>query len=164
MVDDNLFIQSDSKITAANRTFASFGTRYIAFSIDCTLLTGLYLCLFLLVGIEFFPSFPVDFFMIARGFSLYFFSFLFLFFFFSMAYFMILHAATGQTIGKMIMGIKVVSKTKGLLTLGEAFLRWAGYCLSGFPLAAGFLWSAVDKTHAAWHDKLAGSQVIILEK
>jgi len=30
-------------------------------------------------------------------------------------------------------------------------------------LASGFLWSAVDKDHCAWHDRLAQTRVVSAE-
>jgi uncharacterized RDD family membrane protein YckC len=77
-----------------------------------------------------------------------------------MVYFTLFHAWAGQTIGKMIMGIKVVGDGNKLTSPSVAFLRWSGYILSFVPLAIGFLWAAVDKDQCAWHDRLAGTRVI----
>jgi uncharacterized RDD family membrane protein YckC len=82
--------------------------------------------------------------------------------FLSACYFIILHSFGGQTLGKVFMGIKVVAEDGMLLPVGASFLRLVGYLLSILPLGAGFLWAAVDKDHAAWHDKLACSRVIYL--
>jgi len=86
-----------------------------------------------------------------------------IFVFLHVVYFTVFHAWTGQTIGKMVMGIKVVSNSNGSIPPSVAFLRWTGYILSAIPLAAGFLWSAVDKDHCAWHDRLAETRVIAIE-
>lgn len=75
-------------------------------------------------------------------------------------YFTLFHAWAGQTIGKMIMGIRVITQDNRRVSFAVAFLRWCGYILSSLPLATGFLWSAVDKDHRAWHDKLAQTLVI----
>ena len=80
-----------------------------------------------------------------------------------MAYCTLLHAWLGQTIGKMIMGIKVVTADNGQTPVGVAFLRWTGYILSVLPLASGFLWAVVDKDHCAWHDRLAQTRVVSAE-
>lgn len=77
-------------------------------------------------------------------------------------YFIVLHSFGGQTLGKVFMGIMVVSDEGRMLSLGASFLRLVGYLLSIMPLGAGFLWAAVDRQHAAWHDKLACSRVIYL--
>ena len=83
--------------------------------------------------------------------------------FLPMVYFTVFHAWSGQTIGKMIMGLKVVTPDNRQISPAVSFLRWTGYILSLVPLAAGFLWSAVDKDHCAWHDRLAQTRVISLE-
>ena len=80
-----------------------------------------------------------------------------------MVYFTLFHAWAGQTIGKMIMGIKVVGDGNKLTSPSVAFLRWSGYILSFVPLAIGFLWAAVDKDQCAWHDRLARTRVISTE-
>jgi uncharacterized RDD family membrane protein YckC len=82
--------------------------------------------------------------------------------FLSAFYFIVLHSFGGQTLGKVFMGIKVVSDEGLMLSVGASFLRLVGYLLSTVPLGAGFLWAAVDQKHSAWHDKLACSRVIYL--
>ena len=85
------------------------------------------------------------------------------FVFLHMVYFILFHAWSGQTIGKMIMGIRVVTTENKQVSPAVAFLRWTGYILSFVPLASGFLWSAVDKDHCAWHDRLAQTRVVSAE-
>ncbi len=75
-------------------------------------------------------------------------------------YFVIFHAFGGQTVGKMLMGLRVVDRSGDDLTLGTSFLRLSGYLLSALPLGAGFFWAVLDKNQEAWHDKLALSKVI----
>jgi len=77
-------------------------------------------------------------------------------------YFIVLHSFGGQTLGKVFMGIMVVSDQGSMLSIGASFLRLVGYLLSTMPLGVGFLWAAVDQQHSAWHDKLACSRVIYL--
>ncbi|MFO7760068.1 MAG: RDD family protein [Thermodesulfobacteriota bacterium] len=76
------------------------------------------------------------------------------------AYFFVFHALDGVTPGKLIMGIRVVNLENKTIKLGVSFLRVIGYILSGFPMAAGFLWILMDQNKKAWHDKLAGTKVI----
>lgn len=83
-------------------------------------------------------------------------------FFLAAFYFIVLHSFGGQTLGKVFMGIRVVSDQGRMLSCGASFLRLVGYLLSTVPLGAGFLWAAVDQQHSAWHDKLACSRVIYL--
>ena len=68
----------------------------------------------------------------------------------------------GQTLGKMIMKIKVVSldtdKPVGYL---KAFLRdIVGKILSGLVFGLGYLWSIRDAKKQTWHDKIAKSVVV----
>ncbi len=90
---------------------------------------------------------------------LFFVSFIFL----HMFYFTLFHACSGQTIGKMILGIRVVTEDNKQVSPAFAFLRWVGYILSFIPFASGFLWSAVDKDHCTWHDRLAQTRVVSAE-
>ncbi len=72
---------------------------------------------------------------------------------------------TGQTPGKMVMGLKVVSaETGGLLDTGGAAIRYVGYIASAIPLYLGFLWAIWDPNHDAWHDKIAKTKVIKVAK
>ncbi len=72
---------------------------------------------------------------------------------------------TGQTPGKMVMGLKVVSAETGeLLDTGGAAIRYVGYIVSGIPLYLGFLWVIWDPKHEGWHDKIAKTMVIKVAK
>lgn len=70
---------------------------------------------------------------------------------------------SGQTIGNMVMGIKVVGKDGLRLTWGKALLRYVGYIVSGIVASLGFLWVAFDRKRQGWHDKIAGTYVIRVE-
>jgi uncharacterized RDD family membrane protein YckC len=141
-----------------------FIRRTTAIIIDIALLVAVHLIIFLLLGSMFFRALSIDpltSFMVVIPMFLVF--LMLSFALLSMFYFTIFHAWLGQTIGKMIIGIKVVSESNKPISAGAAFLRWTGYFLSLLPLAAGFLWSAVDKDHNAWHDKLARTRVVAAE-
>jgi uncharacterized RDD family membrane protein YckC len=50
-------------------------------------------------------------------------------------------------------------------------LRWATACarfgyavLSWAPLGAGVLWCAVDRRRQSWHDRLAGTEMVLLPR
>lgn len=75
-------------------------------------------------------------------------------------YFTYFHGTTGQTIGKKILGIKVVQSTGRPMTLGIAFLRWVGYIVSGLVFCLGYIWIAFDERKQGWHDKIADTCVI----
>ena len=76
------------------------------------------------------------------------------------AYFTYFHGRTGQTIGKMCCGLKVVNTHGEVISYRRAFLRWAGYILSSLILYLGFLWVAIDRNRQGWHDKIASTYVI----
>jgi len=87
-----------------------------------------------------------------------------LYLFMGMAYFTYFHGICGKTPGKMVFGLKVIRETGEPLTFGTAFLRWIGYFLSSLPLYLGFIWIAFDSKKQGFHDKLAGTIVILDEK
>lgn len=79
----------------------------------------------------------------------------------SVGYILYFWTTTGQTIGKKVMGLKVVSaETGNILTMQEAGLRYVGYIVSGIPLYLGFLWVIWDPNRDGWHDKIAKTKVI----
>ena len=75
-------------------------------------------------------------------------------------YFVYFHAATGQTIGKRVCGIRVLGVDGGVLGFRRSGLRFIGYLISRICLYSGFLWIAVSPTKQGWHDKMARSCVI----
>jgi len=82
----------------------------------------------------------------------------------TIGYFTYFHGATGRTPGKMILGLQVVSEEGKPLTFGIAFLRSVGYLVSSVVLNLGFIWAAFDRRKQGWHDKIAGTVVIIREE
>ena len=69
--------------------------------------------------------------------------------------------SSGQTIGKMVMGLKVVHAESGeLLDPGTAILRYVGYYASAIPLFLGFLWVLWDPKKEGFHDKIAKTRVV----
>lgn len=74
-------------------------------------------------------------------------------------------AATGQTIGKMAAGIRVVGTSPAdvihdRVTFGRAVLRTAGYFASLLPVGLGFLPALIGRDHRALHDRLAETRVV----
>lgn len=74
-------------------------------------------------------------------------------------YFVLLHGMDGRTIGKWLLGLRVVGPDLGPITYGQASLRWAGYVVSSF-LGGGFLWILWSREKRGWHDLLAHTWVI----
>jgi uncharacterized RDD family membrane protein YckC len=66
------------------------------------------------------------------------------------------------TPGKILLKLQIVdAKTMATLTLRQAVVRYLGYFLSILVILMGFFWIAFDQRKQAWHDKLAGSVVIV---
>lgn len=80
--------------------------------------------------------------------------------FIALLYFVLLHGSLGQTLGKMLMGLSVVSADGGKITVGVAFLRAIGFLLAALPFGAGLLWVLADHQGRGWHDYLAVTRVI----
>jgi uncharacterized RDD family membrane protein YckC len=81
----------------------------------------------------------------------------------SVAYFTYFHGIKGRTPGKMLVGLQVLSVDGTPIGFGTAFLRSVGYLVSSllFTIPLGFIWVAFDKRKQGWHDKIAGTVVII---
>ncbi len=81
----------------------------------------------------------------------------------SIAYFTYFHGIKGRTPGKMLLGLQVLSADGTPIGFGTAFLRAVGYLVSSllFTIPLGFIWAAFDKRKQGWHDKIAGTVVII---
>lgn len=75
-------------------------------------------------------------------------------------YFFWAYSTGGQTLGKQVAHIKVVSIDGTALNWRKGLLRTLGYVLSSFPLYLGFLWSVWDEDKQGWHDKIAGTRVV----
>lgn len=78
----------------------------------------------------------------------------------SIAYFTYFHGIKGRTPGKMLLGLQVLTVDGTPVNFGIAFLRSVGYLLSSI-LYIGFIWAAFDRRKQSWHDKIAGTVVII---
>ncbi|MGH7642167.1 MAG: RDD family protein [Candidatus Dormibacteria bacterium] len=77
------------------------------------------------------------------------------------AYFVVLWATTGRTVGLWLAGGRVVRQEDGhRLGLRRSLIRMVGYFFDVVTLGAGFAWAAVDRRRQGWHDKMAGSYVV----
>jgi uncharacterized RDD family membrane protein YckC len=75
------------------------------------------------------------------------------------AYFVVFHGLEGKTIGKWLLGLRVVGEERQTVTYRRAFLRWlAMVCLA--PLVLGFLWVLWSREKRGWHDFVARTWVI----
>jgi len=75
----------------------------------------------------------------------------------------VLTARGGQTVGKMVVGIRVVRMDGSAVGLGRAFLRWLGFFLSALPSNLGYLWVGLSAEKRGFHDMLAGTKVVCLQ-
>jgi uncharacterized RDD family membrane protein YckC len=66
----------------------------------------------------------------------------------------------GQTPGKMLCGIRIVSADGREPSWGQALLRPAGYLVSWLPLGLGFVMAAFPPSKRALHDWLTDTRVI----
>jgi uncharacterized RDD family membrane protein YckC len=79
---------------------------------------------------------------------------------FALLYPTILHTLAGQTVGKLVVGLRVVATDGELLPPGAALLRAVVHWLSlVFMLGLGHLLAGLRKDKRALHDLLAGSRV-----
>jgi uncharacterized RDD family membrane protein YckC len=69
-------------------------------------------------------------------------------------------AVGGQSIGKMALGIKVVSDEDLPVPFGRAALRTLAYLASALPLGAGFLPGVLGADRLALHDRLTHTRVV----
>jgi uncharacterized RDD family membrane protein YckC len=81
-----------------------------------------------------------------------------------MTYFTWFHGVNGQTPGKMLLRLRVIQASGEPVTPGTAFLRWAACLISGLVFWLGFFWIALDSRKQGWHDKIAMTFVVRLEK
>lgn len=134
--------------TASSPVMAGFGQRFVASVIDGILLLIVYvmsiLCAVQMAGTE------SDMQLLASLFTM----------FSSFLYYTYFHARSGQTPGKKILRIKVVSTDGSPISTGQAIGRWFSYIISGAIIYIGYLWVLIDQKNQAWHDKITGTYVI----
>jgi uncharacterized RDD family membrane protein YckC len=75
-------------------------------------------------------------------------------------YFVAFTTVGGQSIGKMALGIKVITQQDGAVPIGQATLRTLAYIVSALPLGAGFLPGVISPDRLALHDRLAHTRVV----
>lgn len=75
-------------------------------------------------------------------------------------YYVGLWALTGATIGKWLLGLRVVRADGYPPTIGRSAIRFIGYGLSAIVFFLGYIWVLFDEDRRAWHDDLAGTWVV----
>ncbi len=76
------------------------------------------------------------------------------------AYYVFFWSLTGATIGKWLLGLRVVSPDGSRISIARALVRLVGYVLSAVAVYVGYLWVLVDGKRRAWHDMLAQTRVV----
>jgi len=77
-----------------------------------------------------------------------------------LTYFSFFHGAWGQTIGKMIFGLRVVRVDGQPLTFARALARAIAYAFSAVPIFLGFFWVGFTSSKRSWHDRITGTMVV----
>lgn len=81
-----------------------------------------------------------------------------------LVYFSVLTGLYQTTLGKKLFNLKVVSDKGEKVSMGKAFLRdFVGKIISSVFLSLGYLWVIWDKEKQGWHDKIAGTHVVIIK-
>lgn len=76
------------------------------------------------------------------------------------AYLVTFTAASGQTIGKMLSGVRVVYGDHGRVPFGHAVLRSVLVLLCALPAGLGLVPLFLDASRRGAHDRLAGTRVV----
>jgi uncharacterized RDD family membrane protein YckC len=66
----------------------------------------------------------------------------------------------GQTIGKMVMGLRVIKTDGTPIADAEAVIRYVGYLINTPLLLLGWLLAFIDDGRQGLHDKLANTYVV----
>ena len=153
--------------------FAGFWRRLVAFMIDSTFVAIIFLVLCVIAGLAFFfgamsanNSALLNNLVHPKWFSSVVFLILSFYIVINITYFTYFHGTAGRTPGKMLLGLQVYCTDGTEVSFGIAFLRAVGYLVSSLILTIplGFIWAAFDKKKQAWHDKIAGTVVVIKEQ
>ena len=153
--------------------FAGFWRRLVAFMIDSTMVTIIFVVLCVIAGLAFFfgamstnNSALLNDLVKPKGFSSVVFLILGFYIAINIGYFTYFNGTTGRTPGKMLLGLQVYCADGTEVSFGIAFLRAVGYLVSSLLLTIpiGFIWAGFDKKKQAWHDKIAGTVVVIKEQ
>ncbi len=80
-----------------------------------------------------------------------------------LAYFIIPTGLFGRTIGKWVAGVSVVDEEGNKPGVALAIPReMVGRFVATITFGIGIIWVVFDKRHQGWHDKIAGTYVVVL--
>jgi uncharacterized RDD family membrane protein YckC len=66
----------------------------------------------------------------------------------------------GKTVGKAILGLRVVRRDGGPVGWSRSLIRFGGYLLSLATFGLGFAWILIDRKRRDWADILARTSVV----
>ena len=78
------------------------------------------------------------------------------------AYFTYMHGVYGQTLGKRVLGLRVMTTHGEDLGYLNAFFRFVATCFAVGFMGMGVFWMALDPNKQGWHDKLSRTVVVRL--
>jgi len=130
---------------------AGVGKRLLAFLVDAIILGTVFFAIFLIFGSNL---------TLEGTFALCYFSSIFL----SMIYFTYFYSTSGQTLGKKLLRIKVISSDEDNLYFATGIIRYIGYYISALLVLVGFLMIFFNKEKQGLHDKLAATYVVSVPK
>ena len=151
-----------TEVPAARPTKGGFRRRAVAYTLDLLLLELIY-GLFLFIGataVDLAEAGDFDAMLLGDNLAAMALSFMLLWAALFLLYFTFFTYWGGQTPGKMLMRVRVVTKDFGNLTLLRAFARTLCYFLSSLFLGLGFLIAAFDRDKRALHDFIAKTYVV----
>ena len=131
--------------------YAGFGIRFVAYLVDVIILMVIVFVIgfvFALAGMGNSPILTALMYLLGFGYLIYF------------------TGSTGQTLGKKALGIKVVKvgTNKNPDYVGAFLREVVGKFISGLILFLGYFWVIWDDKKQGWHDKIAGTVVIKVNK
>ena len=81
-----------------------------------------------------------------------------------LAYFIGFYVWKSATLGGLVLGLKVVRLDGRRMDFACALVRALSTIFSGIAAGLGYFWCAWDVEKQTWHDKLAGTVVVRVEK
>jgi len=69
-------------------------------------------------------------------------------------------SVAGQTLGKLLLGLRIVTPSGGRIGWVRALRRIVGWFIALIPFGLGFAWIVVSPTRRGWHDYIAGTCVV----
>ena len=81
-------------------------------------------------------------------------------FFVALVYNIFFWMLAGKTLGKAVMGIRIIGPRGTRMTFMRSLRRYLGYWISALPLFMGYVWVLITDERVGWHDMFAGTRVI----